>query len=288
MAEDTFAVVLKEPINVSDTELLNNAADIYADALGIIKYDAMAKIRSAMGILIDKTSSEQAIDLADSLSKIDIDCIAVDCSKLPIQVKAETIKEVSITKEYFNVTNGKEQIDSIQWEDLRMLSTCFFRKIIPAPRSRPKGAMNHLTGLVKNYFLWISSPALYCSYNYMKKNLESKFELNKVTLNDFYIADLLLVKPFRKLRIYSNGCKFSYLGDRHLGKAEKNFQLVISDIIKHGKKLYLTPLAIGFQNQNSLGNGTFTDIHDFEKYNRWCLMVASSQQINKKIESGSD
>ena len=277
MTENTYAVVLKEPVNVRDSDLLNKAADIYAEVLGIIKYDALAKIRSAMGILIEETSPDQASALVERLKEIDINCTAFDCSKLPGEIKAQTIKEVSVTEGRFNVTTAKDESCSIEWDSLRVLSTCFFRKSITTEKiSKRKGIIKRFNNFIISASLITTNPILYGSYNSIKKKLNKSFDLNTVTLNDFYIAELLLVKPLRKLRIYSNACNYGYLGDRLQQKAEKNFQLMISDIVRHSKKLYMTPLARGFYDRNQLGNETFTDIHDFEKYTRWCLMVAGS------------
>jgi hypothetical protein len=230
MAEKTFAVALTEPIDASNAELLNSAADIYAEVFGIIKYDALAKIRSAIGILIEEISNDRATALADRLNNINISCIAIDGSKFPKHVQAEFIKEISVTEDHFNVAIGQGKMAPIQWADLQMLSTCFFKKTLTEIKKRQKSLIHHVTGLaVKGAYLSVG-PFFYKSYSTMKENMDSRFTLNKVTLNEFYIADFLLVNPFRKLRLYSNACRYDYLGDRLREKAEENFQSMISDI----------------------------------------------------------
>ncbi len=282
MPENTYAVVLTEPIDIGDIDLLNKAADIYAETLGIIKYDALAKIRSAMGILIDGTSPELAENLTCKLNKIDINCISCDCSKLPGHINAETVKEVSADEKNFTVTTVKGQTDSIPWDNIRLLSTCFFRKTETTEITRKrKGIIKGVNNFIISASLITTNPVLYSAYHSVKKKLNEKVDLKTVTLNDFYIAELLTVNPLRKLRIYSNACNYAYLGDRLKQKAERNFHQAISDIVRYSKKIYLTPLARGFYDRQFIGNETFTDIHEFEKYNRWCLLSAGSGRKDK-------
>jgi hypothetical protein len=252
----THAVILMEPDLSGQQPRIATAAQALSQVTGQPMHDTTRLLRDASGILQEGLDATTARQTAETLSRNGIEAAALDTAGLPATGKPERVRQVAVEPAGLGVQTGYAGLETVPWGEIQLLNVCLHllteaRYVEKKPRRRSlRGGGIHRA---------------------MHEGLKPRRMEKQLSTDEAYVADIQLLDG-RVLRVRSNDCNFSYLGERRLERAEWNFHRFVCDVAEHG--VLLAPPAQRFAEGDPLGDQRIEDLHRFEDYNRWLLYVA--------------
>jgi hypothetical protein len=283
---ETFAVVLANPV-IEDTETIQKVTDALSTATGMIPYDATRLAKNAQGVLIENISEFQARKIVSELASRGLQAGAADAGPLGLESKPRTVREIAVSDQHLSVQLGYAGMDTLPWGRVDMLSVCLYWK-------PPVKVVPSVMKTVRSPFMSIGAGML--AFGPVGGAIRAVQAFRPTTgeerstvmpgEGEHYVVDIFLREPTEILRMKSNACSYSYLGDRLENNANKNMKLVIEDIA--AKDVLLSPMAQQLMEGDTLANSKLDNLHLFDRYNRWVFLalLAFSGQSEAETSQG--